>query len=435
MRAVKRALKIIPIFFFAGAVHAEFSSLNLGLDYRLRGIMTQNNDTLDTTNDNVNYYSHQARAYLTTKLNSHTEAVLWVQSTNIWGLEGSTSAPTTRYPSADGTPWVERAYLRMTGLAWNTTDITIGRQPILIGDGLLVSDDELGFNALRARVSLPKQMDLDLFTAKISEAVQGHDDFDLNGLVWGMKKDEIRWDVAWIQESNSGPSTYALAGTTSAVSGIQRTFLDIRLFGDLKDAYYKLEFCMQDGRARRTAGPEIALSGSAQKVELGAQTDTARFGRFGVHGVYASGTGDDSGSGDEDEAFRPTFGRRWSGLQRTGYGQHFAGTVSDAYDPSAPFSSEGTGLPPGASGIKTLGFGISTVQRVRWTGALDYYLFDSRTKVAGQNSLGAELDASLEFRYSGNVTFRFLAANFFPGDLYIDSAKVTRLTAETDLRF
>lgn len=430
---MKKILFVFPLF--VSLAFSETSTLNIGVDYKLTAVMSDNDAVVPAAGPSLNYYTHQIRPYVTTQLNSQVEAVFRLQSINLWGQESSTGPAGTRFPKADGTPWVENAYLRIPGLAWDRLDLILGRQPLLIGDGTLVSDDNAGMNALRAKIALPKGMSLDLFTAKVAEAAGGNNDFDLKGAVWEVAQGDTHWELAWIQESNGAPSVYPLAGTTTAVSHIQRTFYDLRIFGDLRDAYYKLELGLQGGAIRQATGGDIALSGVAQRVEVGAQTDTVRFGRFGVWAVYASGSGDDPSTPTEDEAFRATFAKRWDGLRRTGLGQYYAATLSDAHDPASPFSSESTGLPAGASGIKTIGLGLSTVQKVRWTASLGYYVYDSKRKVAGKNSLGAELDAVLEFRPT-DVGFRFGAATFFPGDLYGPSAaKVTRLTAETTFHF
>ncbi|MBK8869932.1 MAG: alginate export family protein [Elusimicrobia bacterium] len=416
-------------------VHADADTIKLGFDYGLSAVGISNNDGKTTTADDLNYYSHQIRAYLNGQLSPNVEAGLRVQSVNVWGLEGSTNAPSTRYPAADGTPWIEQAYLHMPRLAGNHLALTLGRQSIVVGDGLLVSDDDLGFNALRAQIRLPWQLGLDLFTAKINEGLENKTDFDLNGVVASLKRGDNHWDLAWVQEINDAPSNYRLGGSTQTASRVNRTFYDLRLFGDLKDAYYKLELALGQGNASTSAG-DVKIQGQSEKIELGAQTDTARLGRFGVKALYASGSGDDPDSTDKDESFRPTFSKRWKGLQREGWGRHFAATPSDAYDPDHPFSSDGTGLPGVASGIKTLGLGLFTIQKVNWTGSIDYFTYDSRIKVSGQNSLGAELDLGLLYRYTNSVSFDFSAATFFPGDVYgPETSKVTRYTASTQIHF
>src|SRR5205085_4227898 len=96
-------------------------------------------------------------------------------------------------------------------------------------------------------------------------------------------------------------------------------------------------------------------------IGLGGKQDTRRIGRFGAALELAVGDGDDTNTAGEDEAFRPTFASRWSGLERTGYGRYFAASLSDARSASNPFgqvNSTNDGLPAGTSGIQTIHFGV-----------------------------------------------------------------------------
>lgn len=431
---IRCRLALPALLSLAGALRAEPGSLNLGVDYGLRGVATLNPDANGSTSGTLNYYSQSARLSLATELSPGVDVDFRIRSLNVWGLEGS-GAPLARYPAADGTPWVERAAARLTGLAWNRLTLTLGRQPFLLGDGVLVSDDELGFNGLRADVKLPKNLDLTLFTAKISESLGTGDDSDLILGSLGFSRDINRWELSWLREKTGAASVYQLATGTAAATDVRRDFIDLRLFGDLKDAYYKLELAFESGEAQ-IGGANTSIGGSGQRIELGAQTDASRWGRFGVKALYASGSGDDAGTPTKDESFQPSFTRRWDGFERAGFGSYFGASLSDVFNASAPFSNGGSGLPLGASGVKTLGLGLSTVQKVKWTASLDYYLFDSRVKVSGLNSLGSEADLTLVYRHSGYVTFAAGAAYFFPGDLYgPDASRVSRYTAETQIHF
>lgn len=420
------------------SVSADFSSLNMGMDYTLKGVSITNNDLDNATNDNLNYYSQNAHFYMTSWLNQDVEAGLRLQSINIWGLEGSTT-PLTRYPKADGTPFVEEAYVHLPHVAWKRINLFIGRQHIIIGDGMIVSDDKLGFNAIRAQVDLPWKFDLDLFTAKMAESLAGHSDSDLNGAVLGTDREHNRWELTWVQESHKNGSSYILPTATTTASSVVRQYYDLRLFGNLKDAYYKLEYAVQAGEATLAPGNPVnkmKLAGHGEKLELGAQTDNMKWGRFGVRAIYAMGTGDDAGTKSRDEAFRPSFARRWDGLQRVGYGALFAANLSDAYERNAPFSPTGTGLPIGISGIKTMGLGIYSTQGVSWTSAIDYFIYNSLTKPTGKNDLGAELDGNVVYRYTGFVTFRLGVAYFFPGQVYGNLAsRASEYTIEAHVHF
>src|SRR5260221_4475342 len=101
-------LLTVPFF------QAYATDLSLGADYLLRSISTIE---YDKGIEGQNYFDQQLQAYLTTDLSKDVEASVRVQSITPWGLEGSTtSAPATRYPSANGNLWVQNAYVRLPGL-------------------------------------------------------------------------------------------------------------------------------------------------------------------------------------------------------------------------------------------------------------------------------------------------------------------------------
>ena len=157
--------------FIFGPPVANATSLSLGADYDLRGVA---NTPSDKTIHSDRYYDQQLQAYLTTDLSRDVEASVRVQSITPWGLEGSTTPLRTRYPDANGGLWVQNAYARMPHI-WNDHIIvTVGRQPIQWGDGKILSDDDLGFDAIRAQVKSPFRripFDVEGFTAKIHESL------------------------------------------------------------------------------------------------------------------------------------------------------------------------------------------------------------------------------------------------------------------------
>lgn len=428
-----RVLLAAALAALCAPLRAEFTQLNLGLDYTVRGVSVGNNDMAGSTKDRLGYYSQSARLYMTAWLNEDVEAAFRLRSVNLWGLE-SAAAPATIYPKADGTPWIEEAYIHLPHMAAKRLDVTIGRQPIVLGDGMIVASPA-GYNAVRGRLKGPWRTELDVFTAKVAESLNGNEDADLRGAVFRFSQEERLWSVAVVDEVTGSQAGYRLGFSTFTATRVFRRFYDVLLHGDLKDAYYKIEVALQQGEAD-IAGNTIDIRGMGQRLELGAQKDTDRWGRFGVRALYASGTGDDNGSPGTDEAFRPTYARRWDGLERSGYGQHFAATLSDVYDPASPFTPGTSGLPAGVSGIKTMGLGLFSTQKVFWTGSLDYFTYESRTKPTGLSDLGAELDASVTYRYTGFVTFKAGLALFFPGDVFgAGASRVTRTTLEAHVHF
>lgn len=432
-------MKKLPLLFLlAVPLRADFNSLNIGVDGRVRYVSISNNNMSKRTKESLNYYSQSSRAYMTAWLNEDVEAAFRAQSITLWGMEGTNTLVTT-YPKADGTPWVEEAYVHMPNLAWKHLNLIIGRQPIMLGDGMIVSSDDKGFDAIRAQLKGPWKTELDLFTAKIAGTTADPAAPSLKAAVFRAQQAERNWDLSVIQETHGREDNYLMGASTYTALRVQRRFYDVRLFGDLKDAYYKLEMAMQQGTVLLAPDTKVKLKGIGERLELGAQKDTDKWGRFGVKVLFAQGTGDDNGTETTDEAFRPSFCRRWDGLQRSGFGDHFAATLSDVYDPSAPFTPGTTGLPTGFSGVRTMSLGIFSTQKVFWTGSIDYFTYQALTKPTGMADLGAEIDLGITYRYTGFVTFRLGEDLFFPGKAYKtslpDASRVMRTTLEAHVHF
>ncbi len=417
---------LAAITLLSGPLHSlQAANLSLGADYLLRSVATE--ERLNYVKDQK-YYDSRLQAYLTTDLSKDVEASIRVQSISPWGLEGSSNPLTTRYPNANGNVWVQNAYLRLPNIWKNRIILTLGRQPLQWGDGAILADDELGFNALRAQIKSPLRflpIDVDVFTAKVTEGLRDRGDTDLHGVNIGFNREVFRWEIMGLWENSNSTQTYQSGGSLTPVNvGKQsRQIYGVRAKTNLKDAYLKGEFYQQSGKIKPlVAGDsDIKLDGQGYIVGLGGKATNRVVGRFGAVVEYALGEGDDPKSTDKDEAFRPTFQSRWSGLERKGYGKYFAGTFSDAYSPTNPFgpaSSANTGLPEGLSGIQTIKFGIDSTPWAEWTFSIDFYQFKAQNVIRGSKDLGSEIDYGIEYRYSGLVTFKAYLASFKPGEAF-----------------
>lgn len=427
-KKVSTALKGLAVSsLLASPLSSAFATnLSIGADYLLRHVATEERDP---NIKNLEYYDSRLQAYLTTDLSKDVEASVRVQSITPWGLEGSTNPLTTRYPSSNGNLWVQNAYLRLPHIWQDRIVLTIGRQPIVWGDGAILSDDDLGFNAVRAQVKSPVRwvpFDLDVFTAKISEGLRGPGDTNLNGAVIGWDRELFRWEAVGLWENSDAQQQYAAGAdvsTTTAVNKITRTIYGLRAKATLKDAFLRGEYYMQSGKVTPTdpAEEKTKLGGSGFIVGLGGKSTNKWVGRFGAILEYADADGDDPKTPDKDEAFRPTFASRWNGLERKGFGRYYAASWSDAYSPADPFglpSASNDGLPEGASGIQTIHGGIDMTPWAEWTFVVDFYQYKANKVALGNKDLGTELDYEIQYRYSGLVTFKGYWATFNPGEAY-----------------
>jgi hypothetical protein len=308
--------------------------------------------------------------------------------------------------------------------------VTAGRQPMQWGDGEILSDDDLGFNAVRAQIKSPFQkipFDTDFFTAKVTEGLRSAGgETDLTGALLGFDRDLVRWELMSLWENSNTAQPYEMGADTTAIvaSNIKRQIMGVRFKANLKDAYMKGAYYIQRGSISRqkTSGvPDLTLGGAAYMFGLGGKSNTKYLGRFGALAEIAVGDGDDVNTPEKDEAFRPSYSSRWSGLERQGYGRYFAATFSDAYSPSnsfAPVNSTNDGLPAGTSGIQSVRFGVESTPWAPVTFTFDYYQYKAQKNLSGPKELGTEFDYGFIYRYSGLVTVKGSMNTFNPGEAF-----------------
>lgn len=430
------------LFLFPSFLYA--TSLSLGADYILRGVSVEERDKTLPKNQ---YYDQRLQGYLVTDLSRDVEATVRVQSITPWGLEGSTTPLATRYPDAHGGFWVQNAFVRLPNIWKGRIILTAGRQPLIWADGLILSDDELGFDAIRGQFNSPWRrlpFDVDAFTAKISEGLQTVKDTDLTGAKLGFDYNYVRWDIMGLWETSDIPQNYELGADTFSVvtTKLERRIIGVMAKANLKDAYMKGAYFVQGGSVRReNAGyKDVTLGGNAYMIGLGGKSNTRKIGRFGALLELAVGTGDSVNTPEKDEAFRPSFASRWSGLERSGYGNYFAATFSDAYSPANPFGvvdSTNDGLPAGTSGIQSIRFGVESTPWAPWTFTFDYFQYKAQKNLSGPKELGTEFDYGIEYRYSGLVTAKATHSMFNPGEAFdeLTRQKATYSTIEIQVRY
>src|SRR5262249_26761634 len=130
---------------------------------------------------------------------------------------------------------------------------------------------------------------------------------------------------------------------------------------------------------------------------------------------------------------------------RGGFGEFYGATLYDAipsasYNPSASTPSV-SGLPPGNSGIRVIGAGVTTHPTSLLSIGIDYFVYTSQesanfSPAPSESGLGTELDIGMGFAYTNYLTFRATYAVFSPGSAYGAFAdKAQRIAIEAVGRF
>lgn len=432
-----------------GFIRAE-STLDIGTQYRLRGISMSKTDYGATGNQEYSYNSQRALAHIGGRFSPNIELMAQWQAIGVAGSSNSVTNPVvntagSRYPNTNFTPWVQWAYLKASQLYDLPIDLTVGRQPILLGDGLILSDDDLGFTGIRLASRLPfYDLQASAFTFKVGESFLGSSDTDIYGFEITKPTRNIRYQLALVTERDASGSTLYIrpseyvndtarfpAGTNFTASRITRTFYDARLEGRLlQGGFYKAELALQSGSVSRSSSTlgSVDLGGYAFLLSAGLYTKTSKYGPIEIHGLFGLASGDSGGG--KDSSFRPAFGRRWDGLERSGFGEFYGATLHDAI-PSTTYSATSStptvsGLPPGYSGLRVIGAGVTTHPTALLSVGIDYYVYTAQESPGSnfqslansESSLGTELDIGAGFAYTNYLTFRASVAFFSAGKAY-----------------
>ncbi len=433
------------------------SKLDVGAEYRLRGIQITNptyaSELPIGSGNSIDqkYYTQRARIYMTGKLDPGIEIGSVIQAI---GVTGSTASLAGRYPKEDFTPFIENIYATANEAFGWPVNLTVGRQPYVWGSGLLVSDDGIGFDGIRLDAGPFWGIRGHAFTAKAKENFLGESDKDLYlaGLSskWGIHN--IR--LGYIMEEDKTSSQYTNLTATNAVTagGISRRYVDLQVDGRLEQgAFYKAEYAMQMGTAKTPAG-DIKLSGNALTFEGGFDFIHPRYRRMILAFVFMQGSGDDVSTRDQDEKFNPSFGHKWDGLERSGYGEFFAATPYSFFNEDKLIVQNQI---PGStviqqfnynslfSGLRMYGFRGSINPWEPFTAGLEFYLYSARETpdirlgsptTITESALGRELIISASYLYAKRINFSVRWGKFFP-NATLNNLGSSRLILEASGRF
>ncbi len=468
MARMKKTVALLLLL--ASGTALATSTLDIGTDYRMRGISMQKTDYGLTDDQNYAYYSQRALAHIGGKFSPNIEFMTQFQALGVVGSSAPITNPTVnpagnRYPNENFTPWIQWAYMKASQVYDTPIDLTIGRQPMTLGDGFILSDDDLGFTGIRAESRLPwYDLQGQVFTFKAADSQQGASDSDIYGAEITKPMRNTRFQLAWVTERDATGSTPYIRPSENASSfnpefqarfptatpqqfsqmfnfnatRITRNFLDGRVETRLSEGgFIKAEAALQNGTVSRDPSlatstatalgftPDAKLGGYAFLVSGGLFTRFSKYGPIEIHGLFGLASGDSGGG--TDDSFHPSFGHQFDGMERSGFGEMYGATLynaipSNSYGTSASSPSV-SGLPQGNSGIRVIGAGVTTHPTALLSIGIDYFVYTAEestnfSPAPSESSLGTELDIGMGFAYTNYLTFRATYALFSPGKAY-----------------
>lgn len=430
----------------AGCVYA--ASLSIETDYKLSGVSYSNLDyDTKTSSDAISYYTQRLRLGIGGKFAPGIEIYSRLQSLSVVGSSMGFSSPfiawrdETPYPFRDGTPFVENLYLRMSDIFSRPIDITIGRQEIDFGDGLL-SDNSAGLFALHTKIRYPKNFTGKFFTAKITENFAPGCDFDVYGMSLSYKLKNDMFEFVFLNESDHTGSDYKQGIISQRTSRIIKNFYGGIFNRTDEFGEYKVRIIKQGGEVVKRDGTAVPLDGVHWKLSGILKAKETKVGDVSAGLLVSMFSGDDTSDlGDKDGSFSPTLPRRFDGFDTLGYGKIFG----------ASMNKSALALHHGYSGINTIGVLFECSPFYRWTFGINYYIFSasehyfrpskevsSFEKLLGAKySLGVEMNLYTKFIHSKYMSFFFGYFRYTPPKevFYVKTEPISKYQLDIQTRF
>lgn len=457
-----RRLLSLAVLLACAASCVSASSLDVTASYKMKAVAYKN---LDLSSDlggrnNHSFIANDARLGLAVRKiplqsrggeDTTLDVGLLLHAVGVSGSTVATAAPFDRisanYPSADLTPFIENAYLRVNRLWSMPIEATFGRQSFKLGSGLLLDDDGAGLTGASVRGELPwagiklegfafadknprasGPSSLGLFGGSVD--LPGEGVWQLNQLIERDRSDQLVYgcDYAGNPQDNG-----------CAVSKALRSFTSVRYQLSYGPMVFEGEAAIEKGVATPTgpnaAGNHITYNGNAQVVKMKWKQNLYKTGEGIMRVSLARGTGDDTSTATRDEAFFPAHGHRYNGLERSGFGEFFAATPYDAFGGNYS-TSTASGLRQGASGIVVVGAGYTPPAYRGFNLDVDYFLYQAERVSIGPRTLGMEWDARLRYPIRDQFTLSLSAAYFRAGKFSDSGRGVSRkISFEASGRF
>lgn len=443
----------------AAAPGARAASLDVTAAYKMKAVSYKNLD-LGRDVNNHSFIGNDARLGIAVKKialesaggdETTLDLGLLLHAVGVSGSTVAAASPIDRtasyYPNADLTPFIENAYLRVSRLWGRPVEATFGRQNYRLGSGLLLDDDGAGLTGAVLRGELPwagMKAEGFLFQDRNPQA-SAPNSLMLAGFSLNLPT-EGTWQLNQLVERDQASQlvygcTYAGSPDAAgcAVSKALRSFTSARYQISYGPMVFDGEAAIEKGVATPT-GPfpapnHITYNGNAQVVKMKWKQSLYHSSEGIARVSVARGTGDVPGTPTRDEAFFPSHGHRFSGLDRSGFGDFYGATPYDAFGGNYSTSTR-SGLPNGASGILAVGAGYTTPAYHGVALDADYFLFQAERVATGPRTLGSEWDFRLRYQIRDQFSLSAGLATFKAG-LLTDARRPSgrKLTFEASGRF
>ena len=324
-----------------------------------------------------------------------------------------------RYPENNGSPFFSRTYIKIHKFLDKDITATLGRQEFTLGQGITLADDNLGFPGIRLEFNkLYKSIKGDFFVFRLWDETRFT---KILGASFYLPSDEGLWQFYYFKNPDSSPAQESGFNLNSRT----KNYTGIRYFLSRGQLSFDGEFIKQTGKAVKTSGGNIKYNGHAFMMKGSWRQKMGFLGRVKARLAYGKSSGNSSIVADTDKMFLPTFGHKYKGFERDGYGAIMGASLYD----TIKTSNTANGLPDGVSGLNIINFGIDFPYK-KLLLSIDFMKFRAAQNISGDSlQIGSELDLNIVYPMSENLSLKAVYAAFTPQGVYSPLTEKTKLVS------
>lgn len=333
-----------------------------------------------------------------------------------------------RLPSTDGTPFVKEAYVRIYHFLHPKITATIGRQTFTLGQGITLSDDGLGMPGARleAKELLNRRIKAEAFFFRPFKDFKYYKVY--GGSIYYPSSEGL-WHIYHFLENESDPGS----GLSYSTSKKTKKFTGLRYSMNYSTLDFDGEFILQRGQAIKAgaAGGAINYAADAFLMKASWTQDVGFIGPSRARLAYGRASGNSSVPAGTDKAFFPSFGRKYEGIERSGFGAIAGATLYDMIKTSSTLN----GLPDGVSGLNVVNLGIDLPYK-KLIFSADFYRFTaSQNSSGGSLQIAREWDLKIVYKMGEDLQLNAIYSVFSPMSLYSPTTPVKLVATALSARF
>jgi hypothetical protein len=330
-----------------------------------------------------------------------------------------------RLPNADGTPFIRGAYVKIYKFLRPNITATFGRQDFTLGQGITLSSDDLGFPGGRLEFAgLYRNVKADLFVFRPFNANRYNKVYGATAYYPG---NEGLWQAYHFWEKDDDASQDVFFNVKSKT----KKFSGVRYVLNQNQLSFDGEAVIQRGTAEKAGGGKGKYEAHAFMLKGAWSQDITFFGQSKVRLGYGRSSGNPGAESGTDKAFSPTFGARFNGLERKGYGAIAGATLYDMIKTSATAN----GLPNGVSGLNIINIGADMPYKKLIISADLYKFRATRNASGGSLQIASEYDLKASYAFGENLHLSAVYAVFTPLGLYPNATQVKLTYGAISARF